>query len=57
VSVESWAIALAAAVSLALTSLVATRLGRLSAPRTLVRTLAVGLGTMTVSYLVGRLLF
>jgi VIT1/CCC1 family predicted Fe2+/Mn2+ transporter len=57
VSRESWAIAVAVAVSLALTSLVATRLGQLSASRTLVRTLAVGLGTMAVSYLVGRLLF
>ena len=57
-AVESWAILVAAAVaSLTLTSLVAARAGDLSVSRTLVRTLAVGVGTLAVSYLIGRVLF
>ncbi len=56
-AVESWAILLAAVVSLTLTSLVASGAGHLSVRRTLVRTLAVGVGTLAVSYLAGRLLF
>ncbi len=53
-SAESWAILLAAVASLTLTSLVASRAGDLSLSRTLVRTLVVGIGTLAVSYLVGR---
>ncbi|HKY24561.1 MAG TPA: hypothetical protein VJM07_05360 [Gaiella sp.] len=54
---ESWAILVAAVASLTLTSLVAARAGDLSVSRTLVRTLAVGVGTLAVSYLIGRVLF
>jgi VIT1/CCC1 family predicted Fe2+/Mn2+ transporter len=53
-SAESWAILLAAVVSLSLTSLVASRAGDISMSRTLTRTLVVGVGTLAVSYLVGR---
>jgi vacuolar iron transporter family protein len=56
-AVESWAILVAAVASLTLTSLVASGAGDLSVPRTLARTLAVGLGTLGVSYLAGRALF
>lgn len=56
-AVESWAILVAAVAPLTLTSLVASRAGDISVARTLVRTLAVGVGTMAVSYLVGRILF
>ena len=56
-AVESWAILVAALVSLTLTSLVASGAGELSVRRTLARTLAVGLGTLAVSYLAGRVLF
>jgi VIT1/CCC1 family predicted Fe2+/Mn2+ transporter len=56
-SVESWAILVAAIASLTLTSLVASGAGDLSIRRTLVRTLAVGVGTLGVSYAVGRILF
>jgi VIT1/CCC1 family predicted Fe2+/Mn2+ transporter len=54
---ESWAILVAAIASLSLTSLVASRAGDLSVSRTLARTLVVGVGTLAVSYLAGRLLF
>ena len=54
---ESWAILVAALVSLTLTSLVASGAGELSVRRTLARTLAVGLATLAVSYLAGRALF
>jgi VIT1/CCC1 family predicted Fe2+/Mn2+ transporter len=53
-SAESWAILLAAVVSLTLTSLVASRAGDISLSRTLTRTLVVGVGTLAVSYLAGR---
>jgi len=56
-AVESWAILVAAIVSLTLTSLVASGAGDLSVRRTLVRTLVVGVGTLGVSYLAGRVLF
>jgi VIT1/CCC1 family predicted Fe2+/Mn2+ transporter len=56
-AVESWAILVAAIVSLTLTSLVASGAGDLSVRRTLVRTLVVGVGTLGVSYLAGRILF
>jgi len=56
-AVESWAIFVAAVASLTLTSLVASRAGDLSVSRTLARTLTVGVGTLAVSYLAGRVLF
>ena len=46
-----------AVASLSLTSLVASGAGDLSVRRTLVRTLVVGVGTLGVSYLAGRVLF
>ncbi|MFC8680557.1 VIT1/CCC1 transporter family protein [Microbacterium ureisolvens] len=57
VAIETWAIIVAVVVSLALTSLVAAGVGRLSALRMLIRSLAVGLGTMGVSYLAGVIFF
>ncbi len=57
VAVETWAILVAVVVSLALTSLVAAGVGRLSALRMLIRSLAVGLGTMGISYLAGMAFF
>lgn len=57
VAIETWAIIVAVVVSLALTSLVAAGVGRLSAVRMLIRSLTVGLGTMGVSYLAGVLFF
>jgi len=57
VAIETWAIIVAVVVSLALTSLVAAGVGRLSALRMLIRSLIVGLGTMGVSYLAGVIFF
>jgi VIT1/CCC1 family predicted Fe2+/Mn2+ transporter len=54
---ESWAILVAAVASLTLTSIVASRAGDIPVSRTLARTLVVGVGTLAVSYLAGRLLF
>lgn len=56
-AVESWAILVAAVASLTLTSLVASGAGDVSVRRTLIRTLAVGVGTLGVSYLAGRAIF
>jgi VIT1/CCC1 family predicted Fe2+/Mn2+ transporter len=55
--IETWAIAAAVVVSLVVTSVVGARTGRTSVRRTLLRSLAVGIGTMLVSYSVGRLVF
>jgi vacuolar iron transporter family protein len=57
VSAEAWAIVLAVLVSLTATSIVGARTGRMDVARTLVRTLLVGIGTMAVSYVVGKLVF
>ena len=57
VAVEAWAILLAALVSLTVTSIVGARTGRMNVRRTLTRTLAVGIWTMGVSYIVGMLAF
>ncbi|MCU4672870.1 VIT1/CCC1 transporter family protein [Microbacterium fluvii] len=57
VAIETWAIVVAVIVSLSLTSLVAAGVGRFSALRMLLRSLAVGLGTMGVSYLAGLVFF
>ena len=55
--VEKWAIAAAVMVSLIVTSIVGARTGHTNVRRTLLRTLAVGVGTMLVSYSVGQLVF
>ena len=57
VAIETAAIVVAVVISLALTSLVAAGLGRLSALRMLLRSLVVGLGTMAVSYAAGVAFF
>lgn len=57
VAIETWAILGAVVVALVLTSIVTARTGHISVSRTLARTLAVGVGTMAVSYLAGSLLF
>ena len=55
--VEAWAILLAVAVSLVVTSVVGARAGHMHVGRTVARTLVVGFGTLTTSYLLGRLIF
>lgn len=57
VTMEAWAILVAALVSLTVTSIVGARTGRMNLPRTLTRTLVVGVFTLGVSYLVGKLVF
>jgi vacuolar iron transporter family protein len=57
VALESSLILAAVVVSLIVTSAIGARTGNVNLGRTLVRTLAVGLGTMAVSYLVGKLFF
>jgi VIT1/CCC1 family predicted Fe2+/Mn2+ transporter len=55
VSIESWFILGTVFVSLIVTSGIGARTGHMSLSRTLSRTLTVGLATMGVSYLVGKL--
>jgi VIT1/CCC1 family predicted Fe2+/Mn2+ transporter len=57
VAIEAWAILAAVAVSLVVTSVVGARTGRMHVGRTVARTLAVGLGTLVVSYALGQLIF
>jgi len=57
VTAEAWTILVAVLVSLTVTSIVGARTGRMNLRRTLTRTLVVGIWTMGVSYLVGKLLF
>jgi VIT1/CCC1 family predicted Fe2+/Mn2+ transporter len=57
VAIEAWAIVVAVAVSLVVTSVVGARTGHMHVGRTIARTLAVGLGTLAVSYAVGQLIF
>ncbi len=57
VEAEPWLILVAAIVSLTLTSIVSARTGHMNLPRTLRRTLTVGVSTLLVSYLVGRMIF
>jgi VIT1/CCC1 family predicted Fe2+/Mn2+ transporter len=57
VEAEPWLILVAAIVSLTLTSIVGARTGHMNLPRTLRRTLTVGVSTLVVSYLVGRMIF
>ena len=56
-AVESWLILAAVFVSLIVTSGIGARTGHMNLPRALARALAVGLGTMAVSYLAGSLIF
>jgi VIT1/CCC1 family predicted Fe2+/Mn2+ transporter len=57
VAIEAWAIFAAVAVSLLVTSVVGARAGHMNVGRTVTRTLAVGLGTLAVSYALGQALF
>src|SRR5262252_1578583 len=57
VTLEAWAIIVAALVSLTVTSIVGAHTGHMNLRRTLTRTLVVGMVTLGVSYLVGKLLF
>jgi len=57
VAIEAWAIVAAVAISLVVTSIVGARTGQMDINRTVGRTLAVGLGTLAISYAVGQLLF
>jgi VIT1/CCC1 family predicted Fe2+/Mn2+ transporter len=57
VRIEDTIIVVAVIVSLTLTSMLAARAGHLALRRVLLRSLAVGIGTMTVSYLAGLALF
>jgi VIT1/CCC1 family predicted Fe2+/Mn2+ transporter len=57
VTLEASAIFVAALVSLSVTSIVGARTGRMNVRRTLTRTLVVGIWTMGVSYVVGKLVF
>lgn len=57
VTAEAWAILVAALVSLTVTSIVGARAGHMNLRRTLTRTLVVGIFSMGVSYLFGKLVF
>ena len=57
VAIEGWAIVAAVSVSLVVTSIVGARTGNMHVGRTIARTLAVGLGTLTISYALGQLIF
>ena len=57
VAVESWLILAAVVVSLIVTSAIGAHTGHTTLSRTLVRMLTVGLGTLAVSYLIGKLVF
>jgi len=56
VEIETWAIIIAVAIALTLTSIVSARAAHLSATRTIGRSLTVGGLTLLVSYLAGELL-
>lgn len=55
-AVDPIAVLIAVVVSLCLTSIVAARSSHMSAPRTIIRSLIVGLGTMGISYAAGLVL-
>ncbi|HEX5014058.1 MAG TPA: VIT1/CCC1 transporter family protein [Candidatus Limnocylindrales bacterium] len=57
VAIEPLAIILAVAASLIVTSVVGARTGHMHVGRTVARTLAVGFGTLTISYALGQLIF
>ncbi|WP_223694913.1 VIT1/CCC1 transporter family protein [Leifsonia poae] len=54
---EAWAVLVAVVLSLVLTSIVSARSGHTTVWRTIARSVAVGVGTLGVSYLVGALIF
>ena len=54
---EAGVILAAVAASLTVTSIIGARAGHLNVATTLVRTLAIGIGTIGVSYIAGRLVF
>ena len=56
-AIESWLIALAVVVSLFVTSLIGARTGHMHVGRTVARTLALGVGTLAISYAVGQFVF
>jgi vacuolar iron transporter family protein len=56
-AVEKWLILGAVLVSLIVTSAIGARTGHTNVSRTVLRALSVGLGTLAVSYLVGKLVF
>lgn len=57
VDIEGWAIVAAVTISLIVTSVVGARTGNMHVGRTVTRTLAVGLGTLAISYALGQLIF
>src|SRR5262245_29997828 len=57
VTAEAWTILVAVLVSLTVTSIVGAHTGHMNLRRTLTRTLVVGMLTLGVSYLVGKLIF
>lgn len=57
VAIESTLILVAVVISLIVTSVVGARTGRMNLQRTLARSLTVGLATVIISYLVGKLVF
>jgi vacuolar iron transporter family protein len=57
VEIEAWVIFLAVLLSLTLISIVGARAGGMNAPKTVLRTLVVGVLTISVSYLVGEAAF
>jgi VIT1/CCC1 family predicted Fe2+/Mn2+ transporter len=57
VDIEVWVIAVAVVITLTLTSLIGARAGHMDIRRTLMRSLAVGAVTITISYLVGQIAF
>lgn len=56
ISLDAIAVLIAVVVSLTLTSIIAAKSSYMSAPRTIVRSLIVGLGTMGISFLAGSVL-
>ncbi len=57
VAIEAWAIVAAVAASLFVTSVVGARTGQMNLGRTVARTLVVGLGTLSISYALGQIIF
>ncbi len=57
VQIEVWAIFGAVVVSLLFTSWIGARTGHMSLAGTMIRTLGIGMATLTASYVLGRILF
>jgi VIT1/CCC1 family predicted Fe2+/Mn2+ transporter len=53
---ETWAVLLAVMLSLTVAGIVTARAGRISVVRVLARSLALGVGSLVMSYLVGTLI-